>query len=105
VSSQLIDDLTNEGVVAVCRDDGLRWSVLAQCCRELSGRVGVRRIAVMDEPGEPAPPRGGCNFGSYLDGRRTWVARQHLPWLGVAFYQGMAVLFRAQLIAPGQRRG
>jgi hypothetical protein len=27
-----------------------RWSVVAPCCRDLSGRTGVRRIAVLAEP-------------------------------------------------------
>ena len=27
-----------------------RWLIVAPCCRELSGRTGVRRIAVVDEP-------------------------------------------------------
>jgi len=27
-----------------------RWSIVAPCCRDLSGRTGVRRITVLDEP-------------------------------------------------------
>jgi len=46
------------------------WSIVAPCCRDLSDRIGVRRIAVLDEPvaaggakviklQERAGPRGG----------------------------------------------
>jgi hypothetical protein len=46
----MIEELAdNEGIVAVHRD-GRHWSVMAYCCRELSGRTGVHRIAAVDEP-------------------------------------------------------
>src|SRR5262249_6764604 len=37
-------------VLAACRTLAGRWSVVAPCCRDLSGRIGVCRIAVLDEP-------------------------------------------------------
>jgi len=40
----------DEPVFALSRAPGGCWSILAPCCRELSGRFGVRRIAVLDEP-------------------------------------------------------
>src|SRR5262249_28264374 len=36
-------------VAAYCTLAGC-WSIVAPCCRDLSGRIGVRRIAVLDEP-------------------------------------------------------
>jgi hypothetical protein len=39
-----------EPVFAVSRTPAGRWSVVAPCCRDLSGRTGVRQIAVLDEP-------------------------------------------------------
>jgi hypothetical protein len=36
-------------VFAACRTAG-RWSIIASGCRDLSGRTGVHRIAVLDEP-------------------------------------------------------
>jgi len=27
-----------------------RWSIVAPCCRDLNGRIGAYRIAVLDEP-------------------------------------------------------
>jgi len=39
-----------EPVFAVSRTPAGRWSIVAPCCRDLSGRIGVRRIAVLDEP-------------------------------------------------------
>jgi len=42
------DDL--ELVFAAYRMPAGRWSIVAPCCRDLSGRTGVRRIAVLDEP-------------------------------------------------------
>jgi len=38
-------------VFAACRTTDGRWSIVAPCCRDLSGRVGVHRIAVLDEHG------------------------------------------------------
>ena len=40
----------DEPVFALSRAPGGCWSILAPCCRDLSGRIGVRRIAVLDEP-------------------------------------------------------
>jgi len=40
----------NEPVLAAYRTPAGRWSVVAPACRELNGRIGVRRIAVLDEP-------------------------------------------------------
>jgi len=40
----------DEPVVAAYRTPAGRWSIIAPCCRDLSGRIGVRRIAVLDEP-------------------------------------------------------
>ena len=47
--------VVDEPVFSACRTPAGRWSIVAPCCRDLSGRVGVRRIAVLDEPaaGEP----------------------------------------------------
>ena len=42
------DDL--ELVFAAYRTPAGRWSIVAPCCRDLSGRIGVRRIVVLDEP-------------------------------------------------------
>jgi len=39
-----------EPVFAASRTPAGRWSIVAPCCRDLSGRTGVRRIAVLDEP-------------------------------------------------------
>src|SRR5262249_57295840 len=39
-----------EPVLAVYRTPAGRWAIVAPCCRDLSGRTGVRRIAVLDEP-------------------------------------------------------
>ena len=36
--------------VVWCSTPAGRWSIVAPCCRDLSGRIGVRRIAVLDEP-------------------------------------------------------
>ena len=43
-----VDDL--ELVFAAYRMSAGRWSIVAPCCRDLSGRIGVRRIVVLDEP-------------------------------------------------------
>jgi len=40
----------DEPVFAACRTPAGRWSIVAPCCRDLSGRIGVRGIAVLDEP-------------------------------------------------------
>ena len=40
----------DEPVFAACRTPAGRWSIVAPCCRDLSGRIGVCRIAVLDEP-------------------------------------------------------
>ena len=37
-------------VLAAYRTPAGRWSIVAPACRDLSGRMGVRRIAVLDEP-------------------------------------------------------
>src|SRR5262245_60828845 len=37
-------------VFAVWRTLAGRWSIVAPCCRDLSGRIGVRGVAVLDEP-------------------------------------------------------
>ena len=37
-------------VFAVSRMPGGRWSIVAPGCRDLSGRTGVRRIAMLEEP-------------------------------------------------------
>jgi len=37
-------------VLAAYRTPAGRWSIVASCCRDLSGRIGVRRIAALDEP-------------------------------------------------------
>jgi hypothetical protein len=39
-----------EPVFAACRTPAGRWLIIAPGCRDLSGRTGVRRIAVLDEP-------------------------------------------------------
>ena len=39
-----------EPVLAAYRAPGGRWSIVAPGCRDLSGRTGVRGIAVFDEP-------------------------------------------------------
>jgi hypothetical protein len=44
----------DEPVFAACRTSAGRWSIIAPCCRDLSGRMGVRRIAVLDEPAAAA---------------------------------------------------
>jgi len=40
----------DEPVLAAYRTPAGRWSIVASCCRDLSGRIGVRRIAALDEP-------------------------------------------------------
>jgi len=40
----------DEPVFAVWRTPAGRWSIVAPCCRDLNGWIGVRRIAVLDEP-------------------------------------------------------
>jgi hypothetical protein len=42
--------VVNEPVLAVSRTPAGRWSIAAPCCRDLSGRTGVRRIAAFNEP-------------------------------------------------------
>src|SRR5262249_30309089 len=44
--SPAVDEL----VFAAYRTPAGRWSNVAPCCRDLSGRTGVYRIAVLDEP-------------------------------------------------------
>jgi hypothetical protein len=46
----------DEPVFAACRTSAGRWSIVAPCCRDLSGRMGVRRIAVLDEPAAAGGP-------------------------------------------------
>jgi len=36
--------------LAASRTPAGRWSIVSPGCRELSGRTGVRQIAVLDEP-------------------------------------------------------
>jgi hypothetical protein len=57
-----MDRTINEPIFAVSYREG-RWSVLAACVRELSGRVGVRRVQVIDEPrnGELKVHRSDCS--------------------------------------------
>jgi hypothetical protein len=43
-------------VFAALRTPAGRWSLVAPCCRDLSGRFGVRRIAVLDEPAAGGSP-------------------------------------------------
>ena len=40
----------DEPVFAACRTPAGRWSIVALGCRDLSGRMGVYRIAVLGEP-------------------------------------------------------
>jgi len=40
----------DEPVFAVWRTPAGRWSIVAPCCRDSSGRIGVRGVAVLDEP-------------------------------------------------------
>jgi hypothetical protein len=37
-------------VLAAYRTSAGRWSILAPACRDLSGRIGVHRIAALEEP-------------------------------------------------------
>jgi len=37
-------------VFAACRTPAGRGSIVAPCCRDLSGRIGVCRVSVLDEP-------------------------------------------------------
>jgi hypothetical protein len=37
-------------VFAAYRTPAGHWSILAPCCRDLSGRIGVHRIAALEEP-------------------------------------------------------
>jgi hypothetical protein len=37
-------------VFAVSRTPAGQWSIVAPGCRDLSGRTGMHRIAVLDEP-------------------------------------------------------
>ena len=48
----------DEPVFAACCTPAGRWSIVASCCRDLSGRIGVRRIAVLDEPASGGPWEG-----------------------------------------------
>jgi hypothetical protein len=43
-------DTVDEPVFPVCRTPAGCWSIVAPGCRDLSGRTGVRRIAVLEEP-------------------------------------------------------
>src|SRR5262249_1017581 len=43
-----------EPVFAAYRTSAGQWSIVASCCRDLSGRTGVRRIAARDEPAAAA---------------------------------------------------
>jgi len=40
----------NEPVFAAHRTPAGRWSIIAPCCRDLGGRIGVHRIAALEEP-------------------------------------------------------
>ena len=47
-------------VLAAYRTAAGRWSIVAPCCRDLSGRIGVRRIATLEEPAAAATAAGGA---------------------------------------------
>jgi hypothetical protein len=47
--------VVDEPVFATSRTSVGRWSILAPCVRDLSGRIGVHRIAVIDEPAVGGP--------------------------------------------------
>ena len=49
-SSPTLVRLVDEPVFAVNRTPAGRWSILAPACRDLSGRIGVHRIATLEEP-------------------------------------------------------
>jgi hypothetical protein len=53
-------------VFAASRSPAGYWSILAPCCRDLSGRTGLRRIAVLDEPAA-----GGAEVIKLEERRRT----------------------------------
>ena len=59
----------DEPVLAACRAPAGRWSIVAPCCRDLSGRTGVRRIAVLDEPAA-----GGAEVIELEEARRDRLA-------------------------------
>jgi len=42
--------VVDEPVLAAYRTPAGQWSIVAPGCWDLSGRIGVRRIAVLDEP-------------------------------------------------------
>jgi len=46
----LFRSAADEPVFAAYHTPAGRWSIVAPCCRDLSGRTGVCRIAVFDEP-------------------------------------------------------
>jgi hypothetical protein len=60
-----------EPVFAVHRTSAGRWSIAAPCCRDLSGRIGVHRIAVLDEPAAAA---GGAEVIRLEEARQDRLA-------------------------------
>ena len=56
----------DEPVFAACRTPAGRWSIVAPGCRELSGRTGLCRVAVLDEPAA-----GGAEVIKLEERRRT----------------------------------
>jgi len=42
--------IADEPVFAASRTPAGRGSIVAPCCRDLSGRTGVRRVVTFDEP-------------------------------------------------------
>jgi len=54
-----------EPVFAASRTSAGRWSIVAPCCRDLSGRTGVCWIAVLD-----APTTGGTEVICLEEARR-----------------------------------
>jgi hypothetical protein len=55
-----------EPVFAASRTPAGQWWIVAPCCRDLSGRTGVHRIAVLDEPAA-----GGAEVIKLEERRRT----------------------------------
>src|SRR5262249_31377414 len=59
----------DEPLFAAHRTPAGRWSIIASCCRDLSGRIGVCRIAVLDEPAA-----GGSKVIKLEEARRDRLA-------------------------------
>jgi hypothetical protein len=70
----------DEPVFAACCTPAGRWSIVASCCQDWSGRIGVRRIAVLDElasggpwvKGTRARLRISCSWGDPQEDRSTF---------------------------------